>query len=124
MSAFPRKRTLSGDHRRRSSAVSVERAEYRDGLISKSVTRAFAARVSWNRRDLCSKYKFWAVRQAIFSVPKSSRRNQRTATEPTALSAWACRQPDNKRSTIAHTHLTASRTPHLFGGSAVASLSH
>jgi hypothetical protein len=63
------------------------------------------------RRDLCSEYKFWAVRQAIFSVPKSARRNQRTATEPTALSAWACPQPDNKRSTIAHAHLKASRTP-------------
>jgi hypothetical protein len=79
--------------------------------------------VSWNRRDLCNEYKFWAA-QAISSVPKSARRNQRTATEPTALSAWACRQPDNKRSTIAHAHLKASRTPLLSDGSAVASLSH
>jgi hypothetical protein len=63
------------------------------------------------RRDLCSEYKFWAMRQAISSVPKSARRNQRTTTEPTVLSAWACRQPDNKRSTIAHAHLKASRTP-------------
>ena len=69
--------------------------------------------VSWNRRDLCNEYKFWAVRQAISSVPKLARRNQRTATEPTALSAWACRQRDNKRSTLAHAyaHLKASRTP-------------
>jgi hypothetical protein len=48
------------------------------------------------RRDLRSEYKFWAVRQAISSVPKSACRNQRMATDATALAAWACRQPDNK----------------------------
>jgi hypothetical protein len=52
--------------------------------------------------DLCSEYKFWAVRYAISSLPKSARRSPRMDAEPTALSAWACRQPDNKRSTFAH----------------------
>ena len=34
------------------------------------------------------------------------------ATEPTALSAWACRQPDNKRSTIAHAYAYAYAYAH------------
>ena len=67
---------------------------------------------SVTRTDLCSGYKFWAVRLAISSLPKSARRNQRMDAEPTALSAWACRQPDNKRSTSAHyAHLKASCAP-------------
>jgi hypothetical protein len=57
---------------------------------------------SVTRTELCSEYKFWAARYAISSLPKSARRSPRMDAEPTALSAWACRQPDNKRSTFAH----------------------
>ena len=60
--------------------------------------------------DLCNEYRFWAVRQAISSVPKSVRRNQRTATVATALAAWACREPDDKRSAVADGRLKASST--------------
>jgi hypothetical protein len=64
-----------------------------------------AVGVNWlgaSASRLCSEYKFWAAGKARSPVPKSARRNQRITAEPTTLSAWACRQPGNKRSTFAY----------------------